>query len=211
MPKRQSGHGLSVRERQVVDLAASGLTDHEIAETLGIRASTVGTYWDRIRMKFGAHTRAELVLRAFQDQSQDQIFELRRQIVALRALVERGEDFYRNALEDAADAVLIVDRSGKILHANPSAELLFGYSPRELEGTPHESLLVESDRNHHRQNMADYFVRPSAHAMGNHERVQALRKDGERLLIEASIAPVHDDGSDTAICIVRPSADPKAA
>lgn len=210
MPKRNS-RGLSVRERQVVDLAAAGLTDLQIAESLKIRPSTVATYWDRIRLKFGAHTRAELVLHVFQETCQSKILELQRQIKALHAVVERGEDLYRHALEDAADAVLLVDRLGKVLVANRSAEEMFGYGPGELEGVPHDKLLFEADRSDHRSKVAAYFEAPVAQTMGGAGQVLARRKDGQAIPIVASIAPVHDDGSETAICIVRPEKKQRAA
>jgi len=52
---------LSHRERSVVELAASGLSDKEIALELQISKGTLTTYWARIRRKCPAKSRSELV------------------------------------------------------------------------------------------------------------------------------------------------------
>ncbi|CCH32707.1 helix-turn-helix transcriptional regulator [Actinosynnema sp. NPDC047251] len=52
---------LSSREREVLDLYATGLTYLQIARRLGITASTVDTYLRRIREKSGMITGADLV------------------------------------------------------------------------------------------------------------------------------------------------------
>ncbi len=52
---------LSVRERQVLDLAASGLTDEAIARRLGVSRHTIRTYLTRLFGKLGAANRAEAV------------------------------------------------------------------------------------------------------------------------------------------------------
>jgi len=52
---------LSDRERTVLLLAADGLTDKEIANSLGLSLKTVHTYWDRMRGKLGASTRTQIL------------------------------------------------------------------------------------------------------------------------------------------------------
>jgi len=51
----------SPRERQVLKLAAEGLTDKEMAVRLGVSITTVRTYWERIRQKTGAVNRSQAV------------------------------------------------------------------------------------------------------------------------------------------------------
>src|SRR6185436_6727018 len=52
---------LSQREKQLLDFAVRGYTDQAIANELGISLATVGTYWGRVRIKFGPFNRTELV------------------------------------------------------------------------------------------------------------------------------------------------------
>lgn len=52
---------LSERERRVIEFAAEGLVDKEIAAALGISLATVRTYWDRIRIKLKAMNRVHVV------------------------------------------------------------------------------------------------------------------------------------------------------
>lgn len=52
---------LSDREREIVERAANGLTDKEIAKDLGIATGTVKTHWTRVRTRFRCSTRAHAV------------------------------------------------------------------------------------------------------------------------------------------------------
>ena len=52
---------LTGRERDIVELAANGKTDKEIAGTWEISIATVRTYWNRIRKKTGTCNRTHAV------------------------------------------------------------------------------------------------------------------------------------------------------
>jgi DNA-binding CsgD family transcriptional regulator len=52
---------VTAREAEVLSLAADGLTDKEVADRLKVSQGTVRTYWNRIRKKLGATTRAQAV------------------------------------------------------------------------------------------------------------------------------------------------------
>jgi DNA-binding NarL/FixJ family response regulator len=52
---------LSDRELSVVELAAQGRVDKEIARELKIQPKTVRTYWERLRQKLIAKTRTHAV------------------------------------------------------------------------------------------------------------------------------------------------------
>lgn len=56
--------GLSAREREVLDLMARGMTNHQIARTLWVSEATVKTHVSRILHKLGAPDRAQAVLEA---------------------------------------------------------------------------------------------------------------------------------------------------
>jgi DNA-binding CsgD family transcriptional regulator len=56
-------HRLSQREREVIDLAATGLATKEIAARLGCSQQTVAVYWSRIYRKLDCHSHAEVMAR----------------------------------------------------------------------------------------------------------------------------------------------------
>jgi len=60
---------LSSREEQILGLAASGLSDQEVGQELGISVRTLQTYWKRIRAKLGESGRSELVAEHIRSQS----------------------------------------------------------------------------------------------------------------------------------------------
>jgi DNA-binding CsgD family transcriptional regulator len=53
-----NGH-ISKRELQVARLAASGMTDKEIAREFGVTVPTVRTYWQRLRAKTNSRSRTQ--------------------------------------------------------------------------------------------------------------------------------------------------------
>ncbi|HVJ62746.1 MAG TPA: PAS domain S-box protein, partial [Tahibacter sp.] len=64
---------------------------------------------------------------------------------------------YRALFETAPDAMVVVDRSGRIVLANPQATRLFGYPIDELQGQAVEILLPENVRDAHHSHKARYM------------------------------------------------------
>jgi PAS domain S-box-containing protein len=58
---------LSPRQREIMLLAAEGLTDKEIAQQTGLSLGTLRSHWDRMRARQGASSRGEVIARAAED------------------------------------------------------------------------------------------------------------------------------------------------
>ena len=57
---------LTQREREVLQLVAQGLSNHEIADTLHLGTATIKTHIGRLLMKLAARDRAQLVVTAYE-------------------------------------------------------------------------------------------------------------------------------------------------
>ena len=64
---------------------------------------------------------------------------------------------YRELLDSAPDAMVIVDVKGDIVLVNVQAELIFGYNRDELIGKPVELLVPERLRGRHTGLRHGYF------------------------------------------------------
>jgi len=56
--------GLSPRQLEIMQLAAQGMTDKEIAQVTGLSVGTLRSHWDRMRARLGASSRSEVIARA---------------------------------------------------------------------------------------------------------------------------------------------------
>lgn len=95
-------------------------------------------------------------------------------------------------LASATDAMLIIDREGRLILVNPALETLFGYGPGELQGKSLESLIPERFRHGHVGLRGAYFERPHPRAMGAGFELFATRKDGSEFPVEVSLSPLDD-------------------
>ena len=96
-------------------------------------------------------------------------------------------------LSSAADALIIVDRDGRIVLANPPAERLFGYSNQEMIGQALEILMPDRFRAAHVAERVDYFSQLRARPMGVGMELRGQRKDGTEIPVEISLSPLETD------------------
>ena len=182
----------------------NGHTDASIAFKLEISEATVSTYWGRIRIKLGPHSRTELVAIYLRHENAETLEQLRRENERLSARVATdGQSLFHEIIENAPDAILIVREDGHIDLVNNQAADLFGYEKAELVDRPISMLVPQRYRAVHNVHRERYLANPEKRRMGEHMTTVALRKDGTEFLIAASLNTVKSRGGTLVICAIR--------
>ncbi|HJT97240.1 MAG TPA: PAS domain S-box protein, partial [Rhodanobacteraceae bacterium] len=99
-------------------------------------------------------------------------------------------DLFRSLFDTAPDAMIVVDRGGRIVLANPQADRLFGYENGELAGKAVEVLLPEAVRAAHVRHRDDYMSNPRVRPMGAGYELTGIRRSGETFPVEIGLSPI---------------------
>jgi PAS domain S-box-containing protein len=106
----------------------------------------------------------------------------------------RADERFRLVVEAAPNAMIMSDRAGRITLVNRNAEVLFGYSRKELIGQPLEILVPERFRDRHPGLVASFVAAPMARSMGAGRELFGLRKNGTEVPIEIGLNPIETGG-----------------
>ena len=101
------------------------------------------------------------------------------------------------------DAMLLVNQSGAIVLANPSAAELLGYSVDELSGLNVDALVPDSIRPRHASYREAYSHAPRARPMGTQMELVAKRKDGAEVMVEIALSPLQGHGIPLVVAAIR--------
>lgn len=115
----------------------------------------------------------------------------------------RNDQRFRTLLESAPDAIIVVNREGKILIANRAVELMFGYTRAEILGCPVESLIPEQFRVAHQQRREGFIRAPHTRAMGSGLEIRGRRKDGSEFPADVALGISEGEGGMEVMAIVR--------
>lgn len=107
----------------------------------------------------------------------------------------RLEGFFRQIVEAAPNAMVMVNMAGRVEMVNAQAERMFGYTRNEILGQSIEMLVPERFRGRHSGLRASLFDNPRTLPMAAGRDFYAVRKDGSEFPVEIGLNPIEtEDG-----------------
>jgi two-component system sensor kinase FixL len=153
----------------------------------GLRQGRVrGTNW--IRLKNGQQREIEWSAKTLEDASHN--------ITGMLAIGqdvterENAQAALHSLVETTQDAVITIDRQGRIDLFNPAAERIFGYTRAEIVGHDVKMLMPDPYASEHESYINRYEQTGERRAIGRIRTVAAQRKNGQVFPIELSVTEI---------------------
>jgi PAS domain S-box-containing protein len=174
-----ANENISAREREVVRHAAEGLADKEIAVALGVKVSTIQTYWERVRAKTQTVNRAQAIAKYLVGDLQQALDDCDLLLYQWNTLIEHATDY----------AVFNLSPEGVILDWNVGIERLLGFNFADFVGQEYGIIFPPDDAKagEPKRELDEASVRGRCL-----ERRFHVRKDGTQLWVVGSLVAYRD-------------------
>lgn len=111
---------------------------------------------------------------------------------------------FAEVIEQAPDAIILVDQSGTIVYANQRVAHLFGTTPADLRGQSIEVLIPQRVHTQHVAYRGAYMRAPKIRPMGDSRlALSARRADGSEFPVDIHLAPIDSDGHRWTLAVIR--------
>lgn len=114
----------------------------------------------------------------------------------------RQEGRFEALFEFATNGILMANRQGVIVMANPASESLFGYPKGAMVGIKVEALIPSRFSKNHEANRRSYHKNPHPRSMGSELNLMGLKKDGAEFPVEVSLSPFKNQEGEFVVAFV---------
>ena len=105
-----------------------------------------------------------------------------------------GDALLRSILDTIPDAMVVIDRFGRIQSFSAAAERLFGYAADEIHGHNVSELMPSPYREQHDTYLTRYLATREKRIIGTGRVVMGLRRNGTTFPMELAVGEVEGDG-----------------
>ena len=120
-------------------------------------------------------------------------------------------EIYRQILESAPDAVLVIDEQGRIRWVNGQTEKVFGYARDELLQQAVEILIPQRFAARHVEHRACYRAAPYVRPMGSGLAILGRRKDGSEFPADLMLSSFETEQGGFVIAMARDVSERRSA
>jgi two-component system sensor kinase FixL len=113
---------------------------------------------------------------------------------AMRSAIEAREQHLQSILATVPDAMIVIDKFGKIISFSAAAERLFGYGEAEVVGRNVSLLMPSPNRERHDEYLARYLDTGERRIIGIGRVVVGQRRDGTTFPMELSVGEAGQHG-----------------
>ena len=114
----------------------------------------------------------------------------------------QSEIQFKALFQFASEGILVANKEGEILIANPAVEGLFGYDKGELDNKKIEILLPKKLAHQHIQSRSEFNENPKPRSMGSGRDLFAVKKDGSEFPVEVSLSPFTSEEGEFVIAFI---------
>src|SRR5580692_5774840 len=117
---------------------------------------------------------------------------------------------FRDLLDAAPDAMIVINSEGQIVLVNTQAEKLFGYKRDELLHQRLEMLVPHRFRKQHHGHRDQYFSQPRVRPMESGVELVGMRKDGSEFPADITLSPIEMEDGIVVVSSIRDITERKA-
>jgi PAS domain S-box-containing protein len=118
-------------------------------------------------------------------------------------LIEREENLNR-LIQNAPDAIIVIDEANKIKLWNPKAEMIFGWKAEEVMETDlAETIIPEEYREAHNHGMKRFKATGVSQVINRTIEITALNKEKKRFFVSLTISQSRQAGQNVFIAFIR--------
>ena len=195
------------KEHAEIELHCAGGSSHTIELQSVMLSAEAGSHHDWLMALVDVTERsvAERKVAALNQSLEQQIFS---RTTALREVSEQ----YASIVRSVMDAIISVDKNGRVILFNLAAEQIFGRTSRSMLGRPIDCLIDPAFRKRYLEHFRLFMKTPAnSRGMAAGRTFSAQRADGSVFPIEASISKVEVAGNVILTVIMRDISERKRA